>query len=476
MLESEVITLVKKVLNRKTESSKIELKSAHGGAPEKLYDTLSSFSNTNGGIIIFGIDEKDGYKICGVKNPEILQKKIVEQCKEMEPMVRPLITFCEYDGKIIVTAEISEMDANNKPCYYVGKGKSKGSYIRIGEADLPMTEYEIYSYDAFKNKREDELRTKDRIDYTFIDQLQLDSFIAKAVSLKPNLVNIDKKTLTLMNGFIDKNGFPTLCGIMLFGKFPQYFSPNLDIIAVVCGTEKYAAETAFGERFIVNKRLDGTISQMLQTAIAFVSQNMAISTIVDEMGNRRDVSEYPIKAVREIILNALIHRDYSVHTENDPIRIEMYPDRLEITNPGGLYGRLTIDDLGKTKADVRNPFIAAALEIMDTTENRYTGIPTIYSEMEKAGLMKPKFEVIRGTFKVTLYNSRNVKRELSDRILDFCKKPRTKEALASEFGFDVQHPAYFINNYIIPLIKEGKLRYTIPDKPKSKNQRIAAIN
>lgn len=91
-----------------------------------------------------------------------------------------------------------------------------------------------------------------------------------------------------------------------------------------------------------------------------------------------------MKAIREIILNALIHRDYSTHTENEPIRIEIYPDRIEISNPGGLFGRLTVDELGKMKGDVRTPFLAAALEIMDTTENRYSGIPTIYAEMKKS--------------------------------------------------------------------------------------------
>lgn len=472
MQESELKELITKILERKTESSKIEFKSAKGGTPEKLYDTLSGFSNADGGIIIFGIDEKAGYKVCGVQYPDELETKVVEQCKEMEPVVRPLITFCEYEGKTIAAAEIAEMDAVSKPCYYTGKGKSKGSYIRIGEADLPMTEYEIYCYDAFKFKTEDELRVNPRIDDSIFDQIQMDGFIAKAVSVKPNLVNMDKKTLMTMSGLTDKNGIPTVCGIMLFGKYPQYLSPNLDIVAVVCATGNYAEESESGERFIVNKRLDGTIPQMLETGLAFVQQNIAKSTVIDETGHRNDVSEYPIKAIREIILNALIHRDYSIHTENEPIRIEIYPNRLEVSNPGGLYGRLSIDDLGKVKADVRNPFIAAALEILTTTENRYSGIPTINTEMKKAGLPAPKFEDLRGTFKVTLYNSKNIQDELSSKIIEFCKKPRTKDVLAKEFGFDEKHPAYFINSYVLPLIENGTLQYTIPDKPKSKNQRI----
>lgn len=198
---------------------------------------MSSFSNTDGGTILFGIDEKSGYKVCGVKNTDTLEKRIVEQAKEMEPVVRPRITFCEYDGKTIIAAEIAEMDAINKPCFYAGKGKSKGSYIRIGEADLPMTEYEIYSYDSFKYKTEDELRINPRIDASLFDQIQLDGFIAKAVSIKPNLINLEKETLIYLSGLSNKDRQPTVCGIMLFGKYPQYLSPNLDIVAVVCATK-----------------------------------------------------------------------------------------------------------------------------------------------------------------------------------------------------------------------------------------------
>lgn len=149
-----------------------------------------------------------------------------------------------------------------------------------------------------------------------------------------------------------------------------------------------------------------------------------------------------------------------------------------ISNPGGLYGRLSLDDLGKSHSDIRNPFIAAILEVLEITENRYSGIPTIYKEMEKAGLMPPKFENIRGTFKVTLYNTKRtdvVNDELISKIKIYCKTPRTKESISKYFGYDEKHPAYFMNSYIIPLIEQGILAYTIPNKPKSKNQKIYTV-
>ncbi len=174
-------------------------------------------------------------------------------------------------------------------------------------------------------------------------------------------------------------------------------------------------------------------------------------------------------------MNALIHRDYSIHTENDPIRLTIFDDRMGISNPGGLYGRLTLNELGKVRSDIRNPFIASVLETLDITESKYSGIPTIYAEMRKAGLTDPKFENERGTFKVTLYNRKKdstLDEAFIEKIKRYYSTPKTKEEIAKFLGFDDKHPAYCIKTYIIPLIREGILSYMIPDKPKSKNQRI----
>jgi ATP-dependent DNA helicase RecG len=480
MTENELIDLIKNILKLRCETSKIELKKAKYGCPESLYDTLSSFSNTSGGVIVFGIDEKNNYKIEGIDNPQELQKKVTEQCLSMEPVVRPLFTVIQFDEKTICSAEIPEIDSFSKPCYYKGKGKNKGSYIRVGDADLPMTDYEIHSYEAFRYKTEDELRTKERVDFSFLNSNLIDSYISKLIEKKSNLINIEKKQILQLEGIIDKNNLPTICGILNFGTLPQMFSPNLDIVAVRCATNNYGEENLDGIRFIDNKRIDGTISSMLQQALSFIQNNTRKSTFINpNTGLREDKTEYPIKALREIILNALIHRDYSIYTENDPIRIEIYDDRIEISNPGGLYGRLTMDELGSVRSDIRNPYMASILETLDITENRYSGIPTIYNEMKKANLLAPKFEDNRGVFKVTLYNSKaneKINDEITTKIIEKCKQPRSKDYLAKEFGFDEKHPAYFINTFIKPLIEKGVLKYTIPNKPKSKNQRIVSVD
>lgn len=474
MLESELKELVLKVQKQKCESNFIELKSAKKGCP-KLFDTFSSFSNqAGGGTIIFGIDEKDNYSLCGVYDAADLQKKIMEQSIQMEPVIRPLCTIAVINDVTVVSAEIQEIDNFQKPCFYKGVGRLKGSYIRVGDADRCMTEYEVYSYEAFKKKIKDELRVDNTAEPEDIKTYYFEEFMLKLKKEKPNLANISIERIMKLQGFT-VNEKITLAALLLFGEYPQAYYPQLSITAIVVpGTQK-SMTGSVGERFIDNARIDGNIVQMLNEALSFVRRNMKVSTIIDpDTGKRMDRTEYPVIAIRELILNALIHRDYSIHTDSTPITIEIYNNRIEIANPGGLYGRMTLDQLGKMAADTRNPFIANALEVMDETENRYSGIPTVINAMKEYGLPDPQFEVDRGVFKVILYNSTEQNNEIDNydeaAIIEFCKIPRSRSELNKKFG-DKISIAYLMKKCIHPMLDAGKLKLTIPDKPKSKHQK-----
>ncbi|MGN1143788.1 MAG: RNA-binding domain-containing protein, partial [Anaerovoracaceae bacterium] len=356
----------------KSETQTIELKAAVQGCPTRLFDTLSSFSNQDdGGIIIFGIDESDNYAIKGVYDAQDLQKKVTEQCKQMEPSVRALFTVCEIDGKVVVSAEIPGADISERPVFYRGVGRIKGSYVRVGESDEPMSEYEIYSYEAFRKRTRDDIRKVDNAKLTMFDEKRMESYLNAVKSERRNLSdNVSKDEILELMG-ITNDGVPTLAGLMTFSKYPQGYFPQLCITAVsLPGTEQGTVGNE-GERFLDNKRITGAIPDMLEEAVEFVRKNSRTKTIIDDNGYRADKPEYPIKAVREAILNALVHRDYSVHTENVPIRIEMYRDRMEIINSGGLYGKITIDALGKVRPETRNAALANMLELLRITENRY---------------------------------------------------------------------------------------------------------
>lgn len=484
MLPAELKSLIDSVIQKKCEMQNIELKKAEKGTPTKLYDTLSSFSNQyGGGVIIFGIDEASGYSVTGVYDPQDLQSKVTSQALQMEPIVRPIFTVTDYEGKTVVSAEISEADASDKPCFYKAAGRLRGSYIRIGDSDEPMTEYEVYSYEAYKKKIRDELRPVERAIADDLSKDKLKEYFIKIRKEKPSLAKHPSERILTLQGMIVENK-PSVAGLMVLGEYPQAFFPQMSITAVSVDGVTVGEPTAYGERFIDNKRFDGTIPEMLEGAIAFVRRNIRIATVINENGERADRPEYPMKAVREIILNALVHRDYSIHTEDSPVCITIYRDRLEVENPGGLYGRLTVNDLGKMPADTRNPFLAGNLEVMINTENRFSGIPTIIAEMKNAGLRPPVFESKRGNFKVTLYNERingsitngaeNQKEDsIEAKIIDYCKNPKSKDEIASLLGIGSRY--YLTTKYLNPLVSANILALTIPEKPKSKFQKYYTV-
>lgn len=422
MTNEELIEKLELIQKFKCETPTLEIKSAEQGCPKHLYDSLSSFSNQD-------------------------------------------------DGGIIVSAEIPGADISDRPVFYRGRGRVKGSFIRVGDSDEPMTEYEVYSYEAYRKKYQDDIRVIERAS---LDQALLAEYIGLLKKGKARLAVIpDNEIYELMS--IKRNDGITLSSVMNFSPYPQAYFPQLCIIATVIPGKEMGEIGEQGERFLDNQRIEGNISDMLEGAMKFVSRNMRMKTIINPLtGKREDRTDYPITAIREAILNALVHRDYSIHTEGMPIQLIMYEDRIEIKNPGGLYGRMRIDQLGKVQPDTRNPVIASELEVLKITENRYSGIPTIRRTMQEYSLPQPEFLDERGSFIVKLYKygeEKNISKpvEIENReLILFCKTPRTRKEICDYLG--LSSVTYAIQTHVMPLVDKGIIKMSMPDKPKSPKQ------
>ena len=479
MVEKEFIELMKQIQTRGCEEQTTEVKAAHSGCPEKLYDTISSFSNQNsGGVFVFGLNEKEDFKKVGVYDAQDLQKKVMEYCEQMTPVVRPVFTVCDEDGMVFVSAEIPPVDIVDRPCFKTAKGRMQGSYIRVGDADKPMTEYEVYSYEAFRKKYRDDIRPVDRASLTSLDTEKVNEYLERKKSERPNLAVTSKNQQYELTG-ITRDGQITMTSLLLFGVYPQAYYPQLSIIATCVPGSEMGIVDGRGNRFTDSRRIEGTLTDMLDEAVKFVRKNMRIATRIDTAtGQRVDVPQYPMDAVREAILNALVHRDYSFHTEGMPIQLVMYTDRLEITNPGGLYGRLTIDQLGNVQPDTRNPVLVTAMETLGKTENRYSGIPTIRYAMKKLSLPEPLFVDARGKFTVTLFNGYGMPVGVEERpqsqmndekgLINFCRTPRSRAEII-EF-LDIPSGQYALRRYLDPLVESGAILMTMPEKPRSSKQ------
>lgn len=484
MLVEELVELANKVCKQKAEEQTIEVKAAHIDCPKRLYDTLSSFSNQDsGGILLFGIDEAAGYQVVGVYHVQELQKKITEQCQQMEPPVRAVFTIAEVDGHMICSAEIPAIDISERPCYYRGAGRTKGAYVRVGDADLPMTDYELYRYEAFRKHLRDDERPIERAELALLDQERMQQYILQKSVERPGFAKLSPEQAREMLN-LTRNGVPTLAAVLNFGIYPQGYFPQLAITAIVVPGVEIGETAADSARFLDNKRIEGTIPAMVEGALNFCRHNMKIRTIISpETGARTDRTEYPLDALREAILNALVHRDYSIYSEGTPVQINFFTDRLEIHSPGGLYGRMSIEQLGVARPDLRNPALAVMAETLTSAENRYSGIPTMRRAMREYGLPEPKFENRRHEFVVTFCNSLGEPQAPVPKPLDrydegkdllaFCRTPRSRQEIADYIG--VKTVFYVMKHYVEPLLQSGQLAMTIPEKPKSRNQKYVAV-
>ena len=285
-------------------------------------------------------------------------------------------------------------------------GINKGSYIRIGDSDEHMTDYEIYNLQSYIDGIEEDLRPIKRAEFEDLNQEKISNYLINIKKDKPNLSKFSDEKILKLNGIIENsNGeiHPTLAGMMVFGEYPQGYLPQLFIACVVVPGKKLGDIGDLGQRFDDNERVEGTIEEMLDKSLAFVRRNIGTMVIIDDDGKRTDVPHYPMKALREAIANALIHRDYSTNTDGAYIYLRIFDDRIETLNPGDLYGNNRLENLGTDNMlEVRNNTIIRLLEdTTDIVENRHTGIATMRDEMQKMNLPEPEFETLRGTFKVT---------------------------------------------------------------------------
>ena len=244
----------------------------------------------------------------------------------------------------------------------------------------------------------------------------------------------------------------------------------------------------YGERFIDSKRIEGTIEEMFNGTMNFLIRNMRNCAIINKTGTRINKPEYPLNALREAIINALIHRDYSYKTEGCYISVNLYNDRIEIISPGNLYG-LNENELDLSlNMQSRNPTIVKILENENSlVENRHSGIPVMKREMKEYGFPAPEFYNGRENFKVvfknnndsqTIYNNKDeyIKdiAEVREEVVDYCITPRSAKEIRRHFNIHSRN--YISTNIIRPLIESKKLTFTNTENLNDKNQKYKTIN
>jgi ATP-dependent DNA helicase RecG len=273
-----------------------------------------------------------------------------------------------------------------------------------------MTDYEVQSFMAARGHPEEDIRPAERVDWEALDQERVNKFFAALRERRPHAKHLNQPEAALLQVYkiavrsaSGPAGAPSLAGLLMFGKHPQGEFPNLCITVVrYSGTIK--AGSRDGAQIIENQKIEGTLPEMLENTLDVIRRNMRRRTIKAGLISE-EIMEYPELAIREILVNAVGHRDYGPGARGSQVQVKMYSDGLVVQSPGGLFGPVTEETLGEAGVQAsRNAHLMRMLEEIGLAESRGSGIRTISEQLAKAHLPPPRFEDGRTYFRVTFSN------------------------------------------------------------------------
>jgi predicted HTH transcriptional regulator len=318
-------------------------------------------------------------------------------------------------------------------------------------------------------------------------QLSMDDLAIEAIKRAfVGIREIDEQALLTLRLLVREQSriVPTKGGILLFGQdrlaqFPDCWAQ--------CG-RFIGADKA---RIFDHIELEEPLPVLVDSIMLFLKKHAMRGADFSEI-RRRDVWNIPLEALREAVINALVHADWS--QRGGPVRVAFFDDRIEIENPGILPPGLTMDDMRQGVSKIRNLVIARVFRELKLIEQWGSGVPRIFRETAAAGFPEPYLVElglrVRFIFPLTekiiiaedahpapsaqvaeqvLHKYRTSTAQVTAQVVKFCKEPRSAREIMEMLGLN--HWKTFQNNYLNPILEAGFIERTIPDKPTSRLQK-----
>lgn len=342
----------------------------------KLAQALVALANAAGGTLLVALDSADE------SEREALTERAVAAALSCDPpLIIPLPQLLEADGRACLSLSVPP----GLPHVYAHAGTY---WRRQGTEIVPLGPRALRELMLTRSSPSvDSLP----VPGATAEDLEWDAVRAYAQSL-PSRPGLPLPELLRRRGGLDSQGRPTHAGILLFGREPQRFLPAAELLLV-----RYPG-TTMGDVFL-KEVARGPLAQQIRQAQAFLVDNMRRGARIDAL-EREERPEYPLPVVRESIVNAVAHRDYSIQGEE--IRILLFADRLEVYSPGRLAGHVTVENLARERY-ARNQVLVQILSDMGFVERLGYGIDRMLQLMQAEGLPAPAFAETANGFRVTLY-------------------------------------------------------------------------
>ena len=342
-------------------------------SPKPLLKTLVAFANTAGGRLIVGV--ADDHQVLGVANPLDEEERLCNLIADgISPRLVPSVEMTTVDGKTLLVVEV--FVSGSRPHWLKAEGPEHGVYVRLGSSSRQADQALI-----------DELRRTaqgvafDELPMPDLGMADLD--LAAAKKLFHGISELDDhamRTLKLVTPYQGRL-VPTKGAVLLFGKErTQHFSDAWVQCGRFVGTDKAA--------IFDHIDIHDPLPQAVDSIMLFLKKHAMRGADFSDT-RRKDVWSIPLTLLREAVINALVHADYS--QRGAPVRISFFDDRIEIENPGILLPGMTVEDMREGVSKIRNHVIARVFRELNLIEQWGSGVRRIYSEALALGLPEPQF-------------------------------------------------------------------------------------
>ena len=391
-------------------------------SPERFLRTVVAFANTSGGTILVGIEDRSRH-IRGVTEPLALEERAVNLISDsIRPRLMPDLEIVSYRNRQLLAVRV--YPSSTRPHYIARTGPDAGTYVRVGSTNRRADAQLIAEMQRFARGESFDERPMPALDSEALDfRVASELFSPVRKLTRTNIATL--RLLTTHQG----RSVPTVGGLLLFGQDRLDHFPDAWIQAGrFAGTDKAA--------IVDQAEFKMSLIQAIEEAIAFVEKHSLHGAVIGRL-RRRERWSLPPAAVREAIVNAVAHADYS--QQGAPIRVAIFDDRLEVENPGLLPFGLTLTDLPHGISKLRNRVIGRVLHELGLVEQWGSGVPRMLAACRESGLSPPVWNEIGVRLRVTLRTERvgGVDVDPTDRsILDLLEHgaQRSTQEIAGAIG------------------------------------------
>ncbi len=371
--------------------------------------TAVAFANTAGGTLVLGVRDKTK-EIIGVKNALDEEERIASIFSDnISPTLVPEIRIVTWRDRELIMINIPHLIG---PFYIKSEGPEKGVYVRLGSTNRRAGTELIAGIQRLAVN-------------TFFDEQPCTEVNSEAVDFRAaseyfsrisrKLTMSARRSLGLIVTHSGRE-FPSRGAILLFGKERRAIFPD-----AVIRCARFSGQTT--GRFIDQTEIDEYLPGAVESAIAFIERHTYREADIGRV-YRKDIYEYPPSAIREALINAVVHSDYSIGGMN--IKVAIFDDRIEITSPGMLPFGMTIEAAVSGVSRLRNRVIGRVFRELGLIEQWGSGIGRMIAACQDAGLQPPIFEEIGTSFRVTIYSRRITKTkrgpQWQDRLIQYLQE------------------------------------------------------